>query len=104
MPEDMPEEGMSLSFKNELLTGRRSRIALLLSEGRINHAQRRMLEEQFCAKSSIKRSREFDQTITALSLSEPRRTGPRTGAQLSRETVLDPLSADADRRAKNGGR
>ena len=104
MPEDMPEEGMSLSFKQELLAGRRSRIALLLSEGRINHAQRRLLEDEFCAKRSIKRSREFDHAITALSLSEPRRTGSRTGAQLPRETALDPLSADADRRAKNGGR
>lgn len=98
----MDDAAMSLSFQREVIEGRKSRLELLLSQGRINPAQKARVEAKYCVRGGLKLSNEFDSTIATLSLSEPRRTGSRTGAQLPHGTQLDPLGADVARRSKTG--
>lgn len=107
--EDLGEGGdptMDMSFSHrEVLEGRKARVALLLSQGKITPAQQKKLESTYCAKGSLALSNEFDSAIQVLSLSESRKPGSRTGAQLSKTDgpTLSPLVADAERRAKAGG-
>lgn len=98
--EEDDEQVMSLSMAREVALGRKARIGLLLSQAKITPAQAKALEKRFCVtgKGVLALSNDFDAAIDLMSLSEPRRTGSRTGAQLGKSTNV--LLADAEARAK----
>lgn len=109
MLEDDDEEevalSLSLSARRAIVSGRNAQVDLLLSQCKITPAQSKHLKTKFCGKE-LKLSDNFEDTISTLALSEPRRTGSRTGAQLSKDVSLssNPLVADANRRTKPGQR
>jgi hypothetical protein len=105
--EDENEDELSFSLpasaKAEIVAGRKARIDLLLSKGQITPAQAKALAKKHCVTTGLVLSSDaFDEAIELLSLSSPRKTGSRTGAQISRGSQrLSPLEADAERRAKS---
>lgn len=106
--EDEEEEdtalSLSLPVRRQIIAGRTARVDLLLSQQKITPAQGKQLKAKFCG-NSLSLSDSFDSTMDVLALSEPRKTGSRTGAQLHQGSSLttNPLLKDAERRNPGKG-
>jgi hypothetical protein len=107
--EDEEEEedtvlSLSLPVRRQVAAGRTARVDLLLSQNKITPAQGKQLKSKFCG-NTLSLSDSFDSTMEVLALSESRKTGSRTSAQLQNGSSLttNPLLKDADRRASAKG-